>query len=211
MGAPLPRLSFERFSRRLASALSQPVDEEVLRSLFLHYEELRRWNPRLSLIGPGTVDQAVERHFAESLEARELLRAEDHIVTDLGSGAGFPGLPLAAAVPALEVWLVEPQSRKWAFLRSVSAAAGIRCHCLDERVNASVPATIPTGIDVLTVRALKLDVAAWSMLATRLSPSGRALVWSSAEKPAGLAGWTKVDTLRLAGRDRWILAFEPPR
>ena len=165
MGAPLPHLSFDRFHRRLTIALDDPPSSEVAEKLFAHYEELRRWNERLSLIGPGTTDSAVEVHYAESLEGRQLLRASDRTLVDLGSGSGFPGVPLAAAVPELEVWLVEPQSRKWAFLRSAVAAAGLSCHCVDSRVETVLPADFPSPIDVLTVRALKLEPSAWASIA----------------------------------------------
>ena len=191
MGSPLPTLSFERFSRRLTGAVDEPLASEAAEKLFAHYEELRRWNVRLSLIGPGTADEAVEVHYAQSLQARPLLDARDHRLVDLGSGAGFPGLPLSAALPDLEVWLVEPQSRKWAFLRSATAAAGLECRCIDTRLEAELPDDFPREIDVLTVRALKLEAGVWAALARRLSPRGRILRWG---------GWV-VQVLNLRSRN----------
>jgi len=71
-------------------------------------------------------EQAVEVHVADSLAALELddLRAA-HRIADLGSGAGFPGIALAVALPAAEVSLVESQRRRCEFLERVCAAAGI--------------------------------------------------------------------------------------
>ena len=54
MGAVLPELSVDRFARRLLATIDTQLSAEVQERLFKHYEELRRWNPRLSLIGPGT-------------------------------------------------------------------------------------------------------------------------------------------------------------
>ena len=211
MGAPLPTLSGERFSRRLAAALDEPVAPEVVSRLFAHYEELRRWNVRLSLVGPGTTDRAVELHYAESLEGRALIDPRDKTLVDLGSGAGFPGLPLAAALPDLEVWMVEPQSRKWAFLRSATAAAGLGCHCLDVRVEDELPAEFPHRIDVVTVRALKLEPEAWVAVRARMSRRGRILRWGAREPPEELAGWKIARRVRLPGRERWILELKAAR
>ncbi|HEV7774657.1 MAG TPA: 16S rRNA (guanine(527)-N(7))-methyltransferase RsmG [Conexibacter sp.] len=70
--------------------------------------------------------QAVHTHLADSLVALELpdVRAATAIA-DLGAGAGFPGLPLAAALPAAEVVLVESVARKCVFIRAAADAAGL--------------------------------------------------------------------------------------
>ena len=71
-------------------------------------------------------EQALDVHVADSLAALELdaVRTAQRIA-DLGSGAGFPGLALAVALPAAEVSLVESQRRRCEFLERVCAAAGI--------------------------------------------------------------------------------------
>ena len=210
MGSPLPTLSLERFSRRLSAAVGGELAPEIAETLFAHYEELRRWNVRLSLIGPGTANEAVEVHYAESLAGRELIASADRTLVDLGTGAGFPGVPLAAALPDLEVWLVEPQSRKWAFLRSAVAAAGLSCHCLDTRADADLPSDFPHDIDVLTVRALKLDPEVWAAVAGRFSKRGRILRWGAGDPPEELEDWKVGRRVRLPGRERWILELKVP-
>lgn len=210
MGAPLPALSSERFARRLSAAIAGELEPEVAERLFAHYQELRDWNTRLSLIGPGTTDEAVEIHYAESLAARELVGPEDRKLVDLGSGAGFPGVPLAAVLPHLDVWLIEPRSRKWAFLRSAVASADLACHCLDIRAEADLSPDFPSDIDVVTVRALKLDAEVWAAIAGRLSRRGRILLWGAGDPPAELEGWRIGRRLRLPGRERWILELKAP-
>jgi 16S rRNA (guanine527-N7)-methyltransferase len=69
---------------------------------------------------------AVDVHVADSLSALELdVLGEARTAVDIGSGAGFPGLPLAVALPRAQFWLVESQARKCAFLRRVCRTAGI--------------------------------------------------------------------------------------
>ncbi|MGH2904186.1 MAG: 16S rRNA (guanine(527)-N(7))-methyltransferase RsmG [Solirubrobacteraceae bacterium] len=78
---------------------------------------------------PTTVrdpERAVEVHLADSLVALEVDRLHSAgRVADIGTGAGFPALPLAVALPASEMRLVESQAKKCQFLRRVVAAAGV--------------------------------------------------------------------------------------
>jgi 16S rRNA (guanine527-N7)-methyltransferase len=71
-------------------------------------------------------DEALRTHLADSLAAFDLDVVRSALtIADLGSGAGFPGLPLAVALPAAEVCLIESQRRKCDFIEAVSRAAGI--------------------------------------------------------------------------------------
>ncbi|HUF78495.1 MAG TPA: RsmG family class I SAM-dependent methyltransferase, partial [Thermoanaerobaculia bacterium] len=79
-----------------------PVVPATLAALYAHYQELRRWSPALSLIGPAAAGDVVERHYGESLAGVPLLPAGARVLVDVGSGAGFPGFVLAAACPELE-------------------------------------------------------------------------------------------------------------
>jgi 16S rRNA (guanine527-N7)-methyltransferase len=181
LGAALPRIAREEFDRRLTAATPEPLAASCRESLYLHYQELRRWNPTLSLVGPGTAEAVVERHYGESLAALPLLAPRPGALLDLGSGAGFPGVVLAAARPGLRVVLVEARERKWAFLMSACRKASLPCACLNARVTHPLPAGLPDMLDVLTLRALKLPRAAWEDLLLRLNPGGRVLRWTAAE------------------------------
>ena len=66
------------------------------------------------------------RHVADSLTAFDVVRGGPHAsLLDLGSGGGFPGLPLAAALPATRVLLVDSTVKKAAFLEAVRQAVGL--------------------------------------------------------------------------------------
>lgn len=82
-----------------------------------HYELLVRWNKTLNLTRVESMEQAVERHYAESLFLAAHLPPEPLRISDIGSGPGFPGFPVAVARPDCEVTLIESHQRKSVFLR----------------------------------------------------------------------------------------------
>jgi 16S rRNA (guanine527-N7)-methyltransferase len=186
----LPDLPLDEFARRLAAVSPAPLAPEAVAALHAHYRELRRWNRTVSLIGPGTLDEIFPRHYGESLAALPLVAPGDRVLVDVGSGAGFPGFVLAAARPDLDATLIEARQRKWAFLRAAARRAALPCRCLNARVVPSLPAELPRQADLVTLRALKPTVELLGLLAGRLSPAGRILLWLGGELPplpSGLA------------------------
>jgi 16S rRNA (guanine527-N7)-methyltransferase len=108
----------EWFSELIGPELNQ----WQIAQLYGHYELLIRWNERMNLttVKPGA--EMVIRHYCESLFfGAHLPAADDRIsVLDLGSGAGFPGIPMAILKPDWQVKLVESSQRKAVFLRESS-------------------------------------------------------------------------------------------
>lgn len=181
----IPALPRPEFDRRLVRALPRVDLSGVdFGALWAHFEELRRWAPVVDLIGPGTATEVVERHFAESLAALPWLPEPGAHLLDLGSGAGFPGLVLAAARPDSRVTLLEPRERRRSFLAAVVRRAALRVEISGARVEKSALQELPDDVAVVTVRALRLDPAAWSALAGKLRPDARLIVWSGSEPPA---------------------------
>lgn len=210
MAAPLPDLSLDDFRRRLEVASPVPVSPAALEALFAHYQELRRWSPALSLVGPAAVEDVVERHYADSLEGAPLIPPSARTLVDVGSGAGFPGLVLAAVLPRLEATLVEPRERRWAFLRAAVRRAALPCRCLGARVESPLPPGLPERIDVVTVRALKLPPDVLRALGERLSNDGRILVWAGEADPELAPGLALGRVRPIAGsRQRRIVELVP--
>jgi 16S rRNA (guanine527-N7)-methyltransferase len=179
---------------------------------YIHYQELALWNRRLSLIGPGTADEVVARHFGESLAALPLIPEQARTAVDAGSGAGFPGLVLSAARSGLEVTLVEARERKWSFLQAVARKASLPCRCLNARVQLPLPAGLPERIDILTARALKLPPEILGALARRMGSEGRVLLWVGEKDPEIPPDLSPADSVRLEGSDRRrILCLRPLR
>lgn len=103
----------------------------MLEQFELYYRELAEWNRRANLTAIAGYEGAQVRHFLDSLtvclpyreEAEGLPRTIR--VVDVGSGAGFPGLPLKLAFPDLELHLIESVGKKTAFLEHLSIALGL--------------------------------------------------------------------------------------
>ena len=129
---------------------------------------------------PSTVTaphQAVDVHLADSLAALELpwLGAAT-LIADLGSGAGFPGLPLAIALPRATVSLLESSARRCAFIERAASAAGVRNASV---VSGRVEAWDPGGElqDVVTARAVAPLAVLCEYAAPLLRLDGALVVW----------------------------------
>lgn len=118
--------SMTEFRRLLRDGLGDRFvvapEHEVL--LELHYDLLLRWAPRLNLTALRDAKAVVERHFCEGVALGVSLPRGPLSVLDVGSGAGFPGIPLAVVRPECSVVLVEADAKKAVFLRE--AAASVR-------------------------------------------------------------------------------------
>lgn len=200
--ADLPDLDLDSFRQRLGEAAPDPLPPQAVEALFAHYRELRRWNRTLSLIGPGTVEEIFRRHYGESLAALPWVPADCRELVDVGSGAGFPGFVLAAALPQVHVTLVEARQRKWAFLCAAARRAALPCLCLNARVDVSLPAGLPQQFDLVTVRALKLPPEHLQALARCLTPGGRMLLWVGEATPRLPTALRLGDEHRLPGSTR---------
>lgn len=203
MTAGLPELAYENFVGRLPRGTAEPV----ARRLFLHYELLRRWAARMALVAQSTAEDVVERHYAESLAAVDLLPPEGRLV-DIGSGAGFPGLVLAAARPELEVCLFERRQKKAAFLRAAARAMSLEVDVFTDSVGRRSSLGPVENVDCLTARAIRFEPAEWEQIGSRLGPEGSVLLWCGAQD-VEIPGLRVRATRRLAGGDqRRIVEYE---
>ncbi len=124
------------------------VSRETNVKLDAYLELLNRWQQTINLIAPSTVPDAKNRHFKDSLQIASLIPPDAKLIYDIGSGAGFPGLVLAAT--GLNIFLIESDQRKCQFLKSVSRETNIPVTIHNARVEA-VDLLPP---DFITARAL---------------------------------------------------------
>jgi 16S rRNA (guanine527-N7)-methyltransferase len=97
------------------------LDESRLCAISIYIDLLLKWNARINLTAIREPDEMVQRHFGESLYAAKYLLEQKRPQTaiDLGSGAGFPGVPFAMLAPDVQVTLIESQQKKATFLREL--------------------------------------------------------------------------------------------
>jgi 16S rRNA (guanine527-N7)-methyltransferase len=99
------------------------LSHEQLGRTSAYLDLLLKWNARTNLTSVRDPQEIVTRHFGESFfAASRLLAGTVDTVIDLGSGAGFPGLPIAIFAPAVQVTLLESNAKKAAFLNEVAHA-----------------------------------------------------------------------------------------
>ena len=126
------------------------VSRETLARLKAYAGLLTDWNARHNLVAKSTLPDLWHRHFWDSAQLLPLIPETARTLADLGSGAGFPGLVLAALRPVLKLTLLEATTKKCAFLQ----AAADRMDLKVEIRNARLEDLAPQPYDVVTARAL---------------------------------------------------------
>ena len=163
-----------------------------------YLDELRKWGARTNLVG-STENDALRRHVEDSLAAVRHL-PHDAQVVDLGSGAGFPGLPLLIARPDLKLMLVESRERRVHFLRHVVRVLELDCVVQRCRIE-----DVPTGVFTYALlRAVAPVRKALPLAAPWVKPGGEVWIWTR-EEPAA-AGSAFVGEIPLGDRGRILRA-----
>lgn len=138
-----------------AAAVGVPLGKAELDLFALYHRELLLWNRRINLVSQQASREIVIRHFVDSLTPLPWIERPDGLLIDLGSGGGFPGIPLRIALSGLKLTLVESSRKKTSFLAHI-----VRTLCLDdvsiirERVNALIGEPVCAGaFDTVLSRA----------------------------------------------------------
>jgi 16S rRNA (guanine527-N7)-methyltransferase len=116
---PEPSEVFEDLLEPIISRLAIGLSAQQVRQLSSHYALLMQWNQKMNLSAIRDPAEVVCRHFGESLFLAKALPSAATMV-DVGSGAGFPGIPAAIYDPNLHVTLVESIAKKATFLREAT-------------------------------------------------------------------------------------------
>ncbi|MEO0691417.1 MAG: 16S rRNA (guanine(527)-N(7))-methyltransferase RsmG [Pseudomonadota bacterium] len=168
-----------------AFASRRDVSRETLERLTNYADLLRKWNPRINLVSPGTIDALWTRHFLDSAQLIDLVPDAPATWADLGSGGGFPGLVVAILLQDhhTTVTLVESDQRKATFLRAVARETGTAVKVLSTRIEA----VKPLGASILSARALSPLPDLLIHCKGHLAPGGTALLPKGARADAEIA------------------------
>jgi 16S rRNA (guanine527-N7)-methyltransferase len=200
-----------------ATALGLSLSEKQLADFQTYYEELVDWNQRFNLTAITEYEQVQIRHFADSLsvllaeEARQALGRPDARLIDVGSGAGFPGIPLKLVCPGVRLTLLEATGKKVTFLEHLIERLGLR-RVTAIKARAEELGHDPdhrAGYELALVRA----VADMAVVAEYSLPFCRPGGWVVAQKgEAGPAeAWAAEKAIRLLGGElRRVLPVELP-
>lgn len=225
---------------RIASLLApflapDSLSEQQLAQVSTYVDLLLKWNARINLTSVRQPEEIVTRHFGESFfAARQLLMPTPGIVIpsgartgeagtgqsrdlgfsdliDLGSGAGFPGLPMKLYAPALAVTLIESNQKKATFLREVIRALTLTTI----NVFTGRAEDFPGAAALVTLRAVEKPQRALAAAARLVSPAGRLALLIGAsqagEAQGLLPGFSWADPVSLPGSSNRIILTGAPK
>lgn len=136
------------------------VSRETMDRLRIYAAHLAEWQQTLNLVSRNSIPDLWDRHMRDSLQLVDHLPDRTQSITDIGSGAGFPGMVLAIATD-LPTELIESHARKGAFLREVAAATGAPVTVTTARVEdvarerwSQRGESVDNPVNILTARAL---------------------------------------------------------
>jgi 16S rRNA (guanine527-N7)-methyltransferase len=184
----------------------------------LYHEHLQEWAQRVRLVSKSDEKRIWERHFLDSLTAVPLIGTHPYRILDLGSGAGFPGMPIKIAMPGLDVTLLESARMKALYLRSLIQKLEVRrVKCVRERVeDKDFISRFQGQFDIVVSRAVGslAQLCIWSR--PLLKVGGRILVFKGPdglrELEKGLySGWDVIThpvDLAFPNTDRHLMEFK---
>jgi 16S rRNA (guanine527-N7)-methyltransferase len=156
------------------------LTEQQTQQFFVYLSQLLTWNRTTNLTSITNPYEVISKHFVDSLTALTAFSFPfQGIVVDVGSGAGFPGIPLKIARRDLRVILVEPSLKKCSFLRSITGALKLEEVSVFTGGLQQYVAQEPHHLaDVMVTRALRIDEIA-EPAALIIKPTGRLLLYTT--------------------------------
>ena len=171
--------SSDRLNQLLVQSGSDPLNTEAAERFAAYLTLLQKWNARTNLTAIREEEGILSRHFLESILCARALPTNIHTLLDFGSGAGFPGLPIAILRPEIAVTLAESQNKKAAFLREA-----IRTLAVQVQVHSARAQELKIRFDCVTLRAVDNMQAAIPAATELVAPGGLlALLTTSTDAP----------------------------
>ena len=146
-----------------------PLAAGVAERFSVYFALLQRWNSKLNLTAIRDADGILRRHFLECIFCAQSLPPRIGTLLDYGSGAGFPGIPIALCRPDIRVTLAESQGKKASFLREAVRTLGIAVEVHSGRVEELEPGR---AFGAVALRAVDKMPQAIAEAVLRIAPGG---------------------------------------
>ena len=177
----------ERLSRRARSA-GVSIENRLIDGLETYYQLLTKWNAKINLtafrLTPEGSDEAIDRLLIEPVVAASYIPENARTLLDAGSGGGSPAIPLKLAATNLSLRMVEVKTRKAVFLREAVRELGLRdAEVETARFEELLPrAELHEALDVVSIRAVRVETRTLNTLQAFLRPGGRLLLFRGSSK-----------------------------
>ena len=131
------------------------LDQQMIQRFLVYLKELKEWNQKVNLTSLKEDETIIIRHFIDSLSLVPYLPKKGSLL-DLGSGAGFPGIPVKIVRPSLKVALLEATRKKVSFQRHLIRVLGLsQIHVIQGRAERlKTGSALTLSFDIVTSRAL---------------------------------------------------------
>jgi len=137
-----------------ATELGVELSDAQINSCLLYLSELKKWNQKINLTAIREDGDIVIKHFLDSFSfIKGFTPVEGLKLLDMGSGAGFPALPLKIAIPGISVTMVESVKKKAAFLRHIIRTLRLTGVEVSDKRTEELPDSFHSMFDVVTARA----------------------------------------------------------
>lgn len=156
-----------------AGELGIPLSIEQLDSFFIYFGELTKWNKKINLTTILEEREMVIKHGLDSLSyIKGFTPASGMSLMDMGSGAGFPALPIKIAHPEITILMVESVKKKASFLRHIIRTLKLTNANVADKRTEELPASLLASFDIVTARAFASMTTALSSGTQFLKPGG---------------------------------------
>lgn len=209
MDEPISNSQIEKLLDRYSVA----IPDGLSASIRTYISMLLKWNSKISLTTVINPNEILKFHIGESLFAASAVPIKNGRLADVGSGAGFPGLPLAMLLPQLDVVLIESNLKKATFMSEVIRTLDLRNAMVWRGRMEEMSVEGADRLEFITARALGHhdNLLAWSKKA--LSPAGRLILWLGSDEAARISkaeGWRWLNPMPIPDSERRVILVGSP-
>lgn len=190
-----------------------PVPASFVTGVQTYIRLLLSWNEKVNLTSIREPNEILTRHFGESIFGTVVADIQSGDLLDVGSGAGFPALPIAMMLNDLRLTLLEPNSKKAAFLHEASRELGLEGRVKIVKARLEAYEAHANGFEFVSSRAVRVTREFLRLCKEQLRLQGKVVLWvggGSLQEVQGIPGWHWLKAERIPGSSgRFVLAGVP--